>query len=90
MRLHHSYGFRHWLSGTLLRLWRELHQCDPVQLQLPLKSAAKKNISRGCHPPPFQSLKVPPQTCCITDSSRPIKGIYIMQESIEEPVRRAG
>jgi hypothetical protein len=24
MRLHHSYGFRHWLSGTLLRLWREI------------------------------------------------------------------
>jgi hypothetical protein len=45
MRLHHSYGVRHWLSGTLLRLWRELHQCKPVQLQLPLKTTATKNTS---------------------------------------------
>lgn len=45
MRLHHSYGFRHWLSGTLLKLWRELHQCDPVQLQLSLKNVAKRNTS---------------------------------------------
>jgi hypothetical protein len=28
-----------------LRLWRELHQCDPVQLQLSLKNTAKKNNS---------------------------------------------
>jgi hypothetical protein len=45
MRLHHSYGFRHWLSGTLLGLWRELHQCDPVQLQLSLENVAKGNTS---------------------------------------------
>jgi hypothetical protein len=43
MRLHHSYGFRHWLSGTLLRLWREWHQRDPVQLQLAFKSTATKS-----------------------------------------------
>jgi len=47
MRLHHSYGFRHWLSGTLLRLWRELHQRDPVQLQLSLKTASKQKHLGG-------------------------------------------
>jgi hypothetical protein len=26
---------------------------------------------RGCHPPPFQSLKVPPHTCWITHSRQP-------------------
>jgi hypothetical protein len=43
MRLHHSYGVRHWLSGTLLRLWRELHQRDPVQLQFAFRNAATRN-----------------------------------------------
>jgi hypothetical protein len=40
-RIHRSSGFRHWLSGTLLRLWRELHRRDPVQLQLVLKNGAR-------------------------------------------------
>ena len=45
MRLHHSYGFRHWLSGLLLRLWRELHHRDLVQLQLSLKKTSKVKTS---------------------------------------------
>ena len=44
-RIHRSSGLRHWLSGTLLRLWRELHRRDPVQLQLAFKNAAKKGSS---------------------------------------------
>jgi hypothetical protein len=41
MRVHHSYGFRHWLPATLLRLWREWHTGEPVQLQLSLESVAE-------------------------------------------------
>jgi hypothetical protein len=45
MSLHHSYGSRQWLSGALLRLWRELHHRDPVQLQLSLKQRNKVKTS---------------------------------------------
>ena len=44
-RIHCGSGLRHWLSGTLLRLWRELHRHDPVQLQLELRSKANKETS---------------------------------------------
>jgi hypothetical protein len=47
VRIHRSSGLRYWLSGKLLRLWRELHSRDPVQLQLMFKSAAKKENSEG-------------------------------------------
>jgi len=40
-RIHRSSGLRHWLSGTSLGLWRELHRRDPMQLQLAFKNAAK-------------------------------------------------
>jgi hypothetical protein len=33
-------------QGTLLRLWRELRQCDPVQLQLPLKGYREESRMR--------------------------------------------
>src|SRR5258708_5421185 len=36
---------------------------------LPLAHALLEQL-RGCHPPPFQSLKVPPHTRCITHSSK--------------------
>jgi hypothetical protein len=42
MRVHHSYGFRHWLPAMLLRLWREWHEGEPVQLQLPLEWTAEE------------------------------------------------
>jgi hypothetical protein len=41
MRVHHSYGFRHWLPAMLLRLWREWHEGEPTQYQLPLEWAAE-------------------------------------------------
>ena len=37
MRTHRSSGVRHWLSRTLLGLWRELHPHEPAQLQLAFK-----------------------------------------------------
>ena len=45
MRVHHSYGFRHWLPAMLLRLWREWHEGDPIQFQLPLKWTAEAEAS---------------------------------------------
>jgi hypothetical protein len=42
MRVHHSYGFRHWLPAMPLRLWREWHEGEPVQLQLPLEWTAEE------------------------------------------------
>jgi hypothetical protein len=41
IRVHHSYGFRRWLPEMLLRLWREWHEGEPVQLQLSLESVAE-------------------------------------------------
>jgi hypothetical protein len=41
MRVHHSYGFRHWLPARLLRLWREWHEGEPVQLQLSFETVAE-------------------------------------------------
>jgi hypothetical protein len=41
MRVHHSSGFRRWLPAMLLRLWREWHKGEPVQLQLPLEWAVE-------------------------------------------------
>jgi len=34
VRIHRSLGVRHWLSGLLLKLWRELHRHEPMQLRL--------------------------------------------------------
>jgi hypothetical protein len=50
-RVHSASGLRHWLTGTLLRLWRELHRHDPVQFQLafrdaPLKAPAVELVKR--------------------------------------------
>jgi hypothetical protein len=45
VRIHRSLGIRHWLSGVLLKLWRELHQHDPMQLQLAFGFVAKKDRS---------------------------------------------
>ena len=41
MRVHHSYGFRHWLPAMLLTLWREWHEGEPIQYQLPLEWVAE-------------------------------------------------
>ena len=45
VRIHRSLGVRYWLSGLLLKLWRELHQQEPMQLQLALRSVAEKDRS---------------------------------------------
>ncbi len=47
MRIHHSSGWRYWFSEMLVRLWRELHPNDPVQLQLTFRKAAKRKNSKG-------------------------------------------
>jgi len=47
MRIHHSSGWRYWFSEMLVRLWRELHPNDPVQLQLSFPNARKKEQSKG-------------------------------------------
>ena len=46
VRIHRSVGLRHWLSGRLLTLWRELHPSEPEQLQLAFKNSAKHQESR--------------------------------------------
>jgi hypothetical protein len=48
IRIHHSSGWRYWFSKMLVRLWRELHPNEPVQLQLSFRKAAKKEDSKGC------------------------------------------
>jgi hypothetical protein len=47
IRIHHSSGLRYWFSEMLVRLWRELHPNDPVQLQLSFRNADKKGNSKG-------------------------------------------
>jgi hypothetical protein len=39
VRIHRSLGVRHWLSGLLLKLWREPHRHEPMQLRLALGPA---------------------------------------------------
>jgi hypothetical protein len=47
VRIHHSLGLRYWFSEMLARLWRELHPNHPVQLQLNLRNALKKDNSEA-------------------------------------------
>jgi hypothetical protein len=47
VRIHRSSGLRYWFSEMLVRLWRELHPNDPVQLQLSFRNAEKKGNSKG-------------------------------------------
>jgi hypothetical protein len=47
VRIHRSSGLRYWFSEMLVRLWRELHPNDPVQLQLTFRQAGKKENSKG-------------------------------------------
>ena len=47
IRIHHSSGWRYWFSAMLVRLWRELHPNDPVQLQLTFRKAATRKNSKG-------------------------------------------
>jgi hypothetical protein len=45
----------HWLAGMLLRLWRELHRHDPVQLHLEFSGAASAAGVVGAAGPPSRS-----------------------------------
>jgi hypothetical protein len=47
IRIHRLSGLRYWFSEMLVRLWRELHPNDPVQLQLTFRDAEKKENSKG-------------------------------------------
>jgi len=47
LRVHRSSGSRYWFSRILLRLWRELHRREPVQLQLALENAKKRAMPAG-------------------------------------------
>jgi hypothetical protein len=42
IRIHHSSGLRYWFPEMLVRLWREFHPTDPMQLQLSFRNAEKK------------------------------------------------
>ena len=51
----------------------------PANHRLPMDAQTPRHLTlahalleqlRGCHPPPLQSRKVPPHTCCITHGSR--------------------
>jgi hypothetical protein len=46
MRIHRSVGLRRWLSGQLLRLWREMHPSEPEQLQLAFNNSARNDPER--------------------------------------------
>jgi len=47
IRIHHLSGLRYCFSAMLVRLWRELHPNDPLQLQLSFRKAAKRKNSKG-------------------------------------------
>jgi hypothetical protein len=47
VRIHRSSALRYWFSEMLVRLWRELHPKDPVQLQLTFRKAVTGKNSKG-------------------------------------------
>ena len=47
LRIHHSSRTRYWFLEMLMRLWRELHPNDPLQLQLSFRKKAKRKNSEG-------------------------------------------
>jgi hypothetical protein len=57
LRVHRSSGSRYWFPHMLLRLWRELHRREPVQLQLALENAKKRAL-----PAAFNGRKAPGQS----------------------------
>src|SRR5665213_422842 len=60
MRVHHSYGFRHWLPAMLLRLWRDWHQGEPVQLQLSLEWTAEEVEASSVERVKRTHMSIPP------------------------------
>jgi hypothetical protein len=47
VRIYRSSALRYWLSERLVRLWRELHPNDLVQLQLTFRKAVTSKNSKG-------------------------------------------
>jgi hypothetical protein len=47
VRIHRLSALRYWFSEMLVRLWRELHPNDPVQLQLTFRTAATSKNAKG-------------------------------------------
>jgi hypothetical protein len=45
IRIHRSSSLRYWFSEMLMRLWRELHPSDPVQLQLTFGNSETREVS---------------------------------------------
>ena len=56
VRIHRAIGLRHWLTGRLLTLWRELHPRDPEQLRLVFNNSSKHQLQRGQQ----RALAIPP------------------------------
>jgi hypothetical protein len=71
MRVHHSYGLRHWLPAMLLGLWREWHEGEPLQLQLSLESVAE-NVAAAARKAKMPKVSVP----SITESAAPSTAIH--------------
>jgi hypothetical protein len=71
MRVHHSYGLRHWLPAMLLTLWREWHEGEPVQLQLSLESNAE-NVAAPTRKAKMPKVSVP----STTESATPLTAIH--------------
>lgn len=46
VRIHRSLGVRYWPSGLLLKLRRELHQHEPMQLRLTLRPVTERQCSQ--------------------------------------------
>jgi len=46
VRIHRAIGLRHWLTGRLLTLWRELHPRDPEQLRLVFNNSSKHQLQK--------------------------------------------
>ena len=48
-RVHRYWGLRSWVPEVLLKLWRERHLREPVQLQLPFGIRPRVNRAAGFH-----------------------------------------
>jgi len=59
VRIHRSLGIRYWLSGLLLKLWRELHQHEPMQLRLALWPVTQGQLSPHAFEPAASAVTAP-------------------------------
>ena len=80
IRIHRSSSLRYWFSEMLVRLWRELHPSDPLQLQLTFGNSETRETSKVVRKGaslmvlPFLALPhacVPELIRALTDSEEP-------------------